>query len=110
VPHPDFLDTAAVGEIPDNGTLSVRLPTGEQVCLLRCRGELTAFLDECPHQGMPLSAGEILPDGTLECSWHGARFDCRTGAVRQGPAEVPATAFDVRVEGDRVLVSARPRP
>jgi len=102
-------DVAAISEIPDHGLLSVQLPTGEHICLVRCGAEVTAFLDECPHQGMPLSAGEILPGGTLECAWHGARFDCRTGAVRQGPAEEPATAFDVRIEGDRVLVSARPR-
>ena len=103
-------DVAAIGEIPDNGTLSVRLRTGEQVCLVRRGSAVTALLDECPHQGMPLSAGEILPDGTLECAWHGARFDCLTGAVRQGPAEASATALVVRVEGDRVLVSTSSAP
>ena len=64
--HPAELnDVAAIGEIPDNGLLSVQLPTGGHVCLVRCGAEVTAFLDECPHQGMPLSAGEILPGGTL---------------------------------------------
>ena len=27
---------------------------------------------------IPLSRGEMLPDGTLVCGWHGAEFDCRT--------------------------------
>jgi len=57
---------------------------------------------------MALSAGEILPDGTLECPWHGAQFDCRTGAVRRGPAEDDALVHAVRLEGDRVLVAERP--
>ena len=55
---------------------------------------------------MPLSAGEVLPDGTIECPWHGARFDCVTGALRRGPAEEGVRAYFVRVEGDSVLVES----
>lgn len=83
------------------------LASGERVCLIRRGTEVSALRDECTHQGMPLSAGEVLPDGTIECAWHGARFDCATGALRQGPAEADVQAYDVRVEGDRVLVSER---
>jgi nitrite reductase/ring-hydroxylating ferredoxin subunit len=56
---------------------------------------------------MPLSAGEVLSDGTIECPWHGARFDCVTGAVRRGPAVDDVKAYAVRVEGDTVLVESR---
>ena len=96
-----------VRDIPEGGTLSVTLSSGERVCLIRRGDQVSALRDECPHQGMPLSAGEVLPDGTIECAWHGARFDCMTGALRQGPAEENAQAYAVRVEGDRVLVSDR---
>jgi nitrite reductase/ring-hydroxylating ferredoxin subunit len=56
---------------------------------------------------MPLSAGEVLPDGTIECLWHGARFDCVTGALRRGPAEEDAQSYRVRLDGDAVLVESR---
>ena len=84
------------------------LPSGERVCLIRRGGLVTALHDECTHQGMPLSAGELMEDGTVECPWHGARFDGATGEPRRGPAEVPVATFDVRVEGDRVLVPDEP--
>lgn len=103
-----LVDVASVTGIPDHGTLSVTLPTGVPVCLVRRGDQVSAFRDECPHQGMPLSAGEVLEDGTLECPWHGARFDCATGALRRGPADHDAERFEVRVEGGRVLVALRP--
>lgn len=96
-------------DIPDGGTLSVTLASGDRVCLIRQGERVSALHDECTHQGMPLSAGEVLPDGTIECPWHGARFDCVTGALRRGPAEENVTAYDVRVEGDAVLVQEQPR-
>lgn len=97
-------DVFSVTAIPDGGTMSVTLASGERVCLIRRGDQVTALRDECPHQGMPLSAGEVLPDGTIECLWHGARFDCATGALRRGPAEDDVQAYRVRVEGDILVV------
>ena len=102
-------DVFEVRAIPDGGTMAVTLASGERVCLIRRGDNVSALRDQCPHQGMPLSAGEVLPDGTIECAWHGARFDCVTGALRRGPAEEDVQAFAVRVDGDRALVSDRPR-
>jgi 3-phenylpropionate/trans-cinnamate dioxygenase ferredoxin subunit len=100
-------DTFSINDIPDDGTLSVTLSSGERVCLIRRGDQVSALHDQCTHQGMSLSAGEVLPDGTIECAWHGARFDCVTGAVRRGPAEEDVKAYSVRVEGDMVLVAER---
>lgn len=97
-------DLASIHDLPDDGVLGVALPNGERVCLVRCGDAIAALRDECTHQAMPLSAGEVLPDGTIECPWHGARFDCRSGAVRRGPAADDVAVYAVRVEGDRVLV------
>ncbi|MGH9709276.1 MAG: Rieske 2Fe-2S domain-containing protein, partial [Candidatus Acidiferrales bacterium] len=42
------------------------------------RNKPFALRDVCPHRGMPLSCGQS--DGeTVECSYHGWRFDARTG-------------------------------
>ena len=100
-------DAFRLNDIPDGGTLSAVLASGERVCLIRQGDKVSALRDECTHQGMPLSAGEVLPDGTIECPWHGARFDCVTGALRRGPAEEDVPAYAVRVEGELVLVEER---
>jgi 3-phenylpropionate/trans-cinnamate dioxygenase ferredoxin subunit len=83
----------------------VSLPTGERLCLARFHGTIHALGDACTHQAMPLSAGELLPDGTIECPWHGARFDCATGAVQRGPATEPVPVRAVRVVEGRIEVA-----
>lgn len=99
----------SLSAIPDEGLLPLRLPNGEQVVLIR-RGDVVSVLeDECTHQAMPLSAGELLPDGTIECPWHGARFDCATGACVRGPATDDVVTYDARLEGSEVVIGERRR-
>ena len=102
-----FARVAAVSEIPEGGLLGVVTPAGERVCLLNDGGVIRAVGDECPHQGFALSSGELLGSGTIECVWHGARFDCRSGAVLRGPAEETLPVFDARVVNGEVFVGPR---
>jgi 3-phenylpropionate/trans-cinnamate dioxygenase ferredoxin component len=99
-----FIDVAGLDDVPQEGVLGVDGPGGRAICLVRFQGHVSAFADECTHQAFPLSAGEVHPDGSLECVWHGARFDCLTGAVQHGPATDALSTYPVRIEGDRVLV------
>jgi vanillate O-demethylase monooxygenase subunit len=38
-------------------------------------GQVVAFDDRCSHKRFPLSRGRLMPDGTLECGYHGLRYD-----------------------------------
>jgi 3-phenylpropionate/trans-cinnamate dioxygenase ferredoxin subunit len=108
IPPPEpFELLARLDDIPDGGLLGVVKASGERVCLVRLSGEVYAVSDNCTHQGFAMSDGTLLPNGVLECAWHGATFDCRTGAASGLPAEEPLPAFEVRVEGDRVYVGGR---
>ena len=98
---------ARLQDLPDPGLHSVALPDGDRVVLVRRGDTVTALADECPHQAMPLSAGELCPDGTVECPWHGARFDAVSGACRRGPATDDVAVYAVKVEGGQVFVGAR---
>ena len=102
----DFESVAALHEIPDEGVLAVVRPSGERVCLIRHGGRISAVADRCTHQDFEMSLGDVLPDGTIQCAWHGARFDCSTGVVKQGPASVALPVFEVRIENGMVLVGA----
>ena len=56
------------------------------VILLEVDGELRAYRDRCPHQGVQLSRGER-HGAELTCTTHGWRFDARTGACRYAEGE-----------------------
>jgi 3-phenylpropionate/trans-cinnamate dioxygenase ferredoxin subunit len=94
-------DTLAPGELRP-----ARLADGTPICVGNADGQLFAVLDECPHSAFPLSNGQLLPGARLECGWHGAQFDCRTGAVLEGPADDPLTRYDVRAGDGGIFVSS----
>lgn len=103
----DFFAVARVDDVAEGELLSVTTPTGQPICLVRHRGEIHAVSDCCTHSEFPISDGSLRPDGSLECTWHGALFDCRTGAVLKGPAEDPLPVYAVKVDGAKVLVGPR---
>ena len=38
-------------------------------------GKVVAFDDRCAHKRFPLSKGRLMSDGTLECAYHGLRYN-----------------------------------
>jgi len=76
------------------GRMRREMLLGEPVLLGRDhQGQVFALRDICPHRGVPLSAGRIKPDQTVECPYHGWRFrkDGVCGAI---PSLVPGQDFD----------------
>ena len=73
------------------------------VCLVRSGGAVYALRDECTHQAVPLSEGEV-SDGVIECWMHGSRFDLATGRELSLPATRPVAVFAVRADGGNVFV------
>lgn len=104
---PEFEAVASVGELTEGTVLQRVRSSGDAVCLVRHNGEISALSDICTHQHFSMSLGDLLEDGTLQCAWHGTRYDCRTGEVKQVPATSPLPVFQVRLEGDRILVGPR---
>lgn len=98
-----FLRLAAEADVPPGSLLSVEVGAGK-VCLANADGRIYAFRDNCSHRDFPLSAGEM-EDGTIECSWHGARFDMASGRAVRLPAIKPIRTYEVRVEDGDILVA-----
>ena len=65
--------------------------TGHVICeqpmvIWRTRtGQVVAYDDRCAHKKFPLSKGRLMADGTLECGYHGMRYDM-TGKCVMIPA------------------------
>ncbi len=102
----DFVVVAKVNEIEEGKVKVVRVGDAP-IGVTRVEGELFAFADVCTHDDGPVAEGE-LDEYIIECPRHGAKFDIRTGKVRQLPAVTPIPVYAVKVEGDAVLVSRKP--
>lgn len=103
--------TRALGKRP----LRTRLQ-GLPVVLFRgSEGKAAALLDRCPHRNVPLSAGRVIGDGTLQCSYHGWCFDsagaCRAIPGQEGETDTPARrvpSFEARELDGFVWLWAKP--
>lgn len=77
------------------GALLGRRILDEPVVLFRDeRGAASAVADYCPHRFAPLSVGKVLPNGRLQCGYHGLEFDGGGRCVRNphGNGAIPPAA------------------
>jgi 3-phenylpropionate/trans-cinnamate dioxygenase ferredoxin component len=95
---------ASLADVPPNTLLSVEVD-GRNVCLANADGRIYAFRDNCSHKDFPMSAGSIHGGATIECAWHGARFDMATGKAIRLPAIKPIQTYEVTLDGDDILVA-----
>jgi 3-phenylpropionate/trans-cinnamate dioxygenase ferredoxin subunit len=99
-----WVRVAALGELPKRGLTGVEVE-GESIVLVTTGdGAVYALQDRCSHEDYPLSDGELISGDRLECIYHGAKFDPASGRAVALPAIRPVKTYDVKVEGDTVLV------
>jgi nitrite reductase/ring-hydroxylating ferredoxin subunit len=97
-----FVPVAKTGDVPAGSMIVVAIDR-ERIMLANVAGEFHAMRDMCGHRNAPLSRGKL--DGhTVECPLHFAQFDVRTGKLVDGPISADVPVYEVRVEGDTVLV------
>lgn len=76
-----------------------------RIALVRIDDDYYAIGDRCSHDNVSLADGEVDVEGCqIECDQHGSRFDLRTGEPLSMPATKGVPTYDVRVDGDDVLV------
>ncbi len=98
---------ARVGEIPPGSAKAVTVGTRE-IALFHVEGEFYAMDNTCPHQGGPLCEGRI-EGKTVTCPLHAWTFKLESGKMALGDYALVDT-FDVRVEGDEIVIGRTPRP
>ena len=86
------------------GKMLRREIAGEPITLGRDEsGTVFAMRDICPHRAAPLSKG-CIKSGTVECPYHGWRFDITDGACQ----EIPALTADQAMETEKIKVRVFP--
>jgi 3-phenylpropionate/trans-cinnamate dioxygenase ferredoxin component len=99
----ELVRVASVDELPPGTLKSVELD-GFSICLANADGEIYAVRDNCSHRDFPLSEGSLHGGATLECAWHGARFDLKTGKALRLPAIKPVKTYEVVVEAGEISI------
>lgn len=99
----EYVKVAQMSEVPP-GTIKGVKAGDQEIALVSLEGQLYAIGDICPHAHCNLSDGDIEGDRVL-CPCHGSEFNVRTGQVVEGPASENVATFQVRVEGDDILVA-----
>jgi nitrite reductase/ring-hydroxylating ferredoxin subunit len=80
-----------------------------KVLLARANGNFHAVGATCPHYGAPLAEGALCGERII-CPWHHASFDVATGDLLEPPAFDALPRYEVRIEGERVIVTLPDEP
>jgi nitrite reductase/ring-hydroxylating ferredoxin subunit len=99
----DFVKVAETKDVQPSSMLEVDLEGEGSVCIANIDGKYYAIGNVCTHEGGPLADGS-LEGYEVECPWHGSKFDVRSGKVTNPPANEPEPTYDVKVEGDSILI------
>lgn len=98
----DFVKAADTKDIPPSKMKEVQVD-GENICVANVEGKYYAIGSICTHEGGPLADG-TLEGYEVECPWHQSKFDVRTGEVTSPPASEPESSYEVKVDGNNILI------
>jgi ferredoxin-NADP reductase/nitrite reductase/ring-hydroxylating ferredoxin subunit len=101
----NFVKVADIKEILPSKMKEVQVD-GENICIANVEGKYYAIGSICTHEGGPLADG-TLEDYEVECPWHGSKFDVRTGEVTNPPASEPEPSYEIKVDGNSILIKKR---
>ena len=93
---------AKKSEIP-SGTGKVIEAGGKTIAIFNAEGTFYAIDNTCRHRGGPLGEGS-LSGTTVTCPWHGWEYDVTSGACQMDQS-ITVQTYDVKVDGDDILVS-----
>ena len=99
----EFVRACALSELPEQGVIGVEV-NGVPMVIARSEGEVYALDEFCTHEEVSLADGDVY-DYTVECWLHGSCFDLRSGKPTGPPASKPLGTYQVRIDGDDVLVA-----
>ena len=76
-----------------------------RIAVVRIGDDLYAIGDRCTHANISLAEGDVhAEDKTIECWKHGSEFSLETGEALTLPATKAEPVYEVRVDGDDVVV------
>ena len=99
----DWVRVAAMADVAEGKAFGVRVGAKEVAIYHLPGGEFCATDNICSHEYALLTEG-WLENGCIECPLHAAQFDCRTGKALSAPADEDLQVYQLKIEGDDILV------
>ena len=97
-----FVKVANKKDIPPGAATAVEVE-GKKIAIFNVGNQYFAIDDTCTHAGGPLSEGSV--EGfQVNCPWHGAAFDLKTGEALCAPAFEAISCYNVKVEADDIKI------
>ena len=88
----------------ENGTMKTVRIKGKAIAVANVDGDYFAIDDTCSHEHCSLGTEGFLDETTVICGCHGANFDVTTGKVLALPAPTDVASYNVKVEGEDILI------
>ncbi len=99
-----WLEGPPIDDLREGKPFRMEMKDGKSLVLLRFGEQISAFHNECAHQGLPIDGGMVdMESRTITCPWHGFRFDCMSGECLTAP-QAQLEQVPLRVDNGRVMV------
>ena len=98
-----FKKAAQFSELEEGQIRGVTID-GDSIALYRIDGQVFATTDTCSHQKCSIEEFGTIVGEEVECMCHLARFNIKTGQATRPPALKPLKTYQVKVEGENVLI------
>lgn len=101
-----WLQVGRLQDIPRPGARAVDTAHGRVAVFRNGADEVFALLDRCPHQGGPLSEGQV-HDRLVTCPLHAWKIHLDKGEAK-APDQGCVPRFEVRQDGDNLYLNPEP--
>ena len=102
----EFVPALPLESLKEGDVVPARL-NGHLLALYLVDGQPYCTDDVCTHEDNLLSDGGFVDGDEVECAWHGARYNLKTGEVTRLPASFPIRTYPVEVRDGMVYVAIR---
>jgi len=99
-----WVKAAPATDLAEGVISSLSLRSASDVIVVNVEQRLTAYRNECAHEGMPLDNAMLdVGNGTLTCPWHGFCYDATSGECLSAPG-AQLEQLPLRVDAGHVWI------
>jgi nitrite reductase/ring-hydroxylating ferredoxin subunit len=92
----------------EDGSCKVLRLSGRQIALFRSADKFFACNNRCPHEGYPLSEGDLDGNCVLTCNWHNWKFNIESGENLYGGDRL--TVYPLELRGEEIWIDLAEPP